>query len=122
MRTDVITKNAQGEIMVPESQQLKYIMGKRYIHHNTPTTDPGFYHRHEVFHQIAWDAHMLEDKFILYMQSIPGYTLINREYIRRDGMGPHTNRYIYFYAIDGPMPSGVQPGNRMMGEMLYPYY
>lgn len=118
MRTDIISKAADGTIQRPE--QLDFIMKQPYIRHEVPTSDPGFYHRHIMTGATYWDASQAIDRFADQMRDVPGYKLIAKFEKHVPGAGAHTHSLEVLYAIDGDYPAGTQ-GNRMVGAMLYPY-
>lgn len=119
MRTDIITKNPDGTVAYPE--QHDYIMSQPYIHHDVPTTDPGFYHRHIISGgPTQWEATLAIDKFVEQVCSIPGYKLISKKEFHTPGNGQRSHGIEVLYAINGDYPPGTE-GNRLRGAMLYPY-
>lgn len=119
MRTDIITKNAQGEIIIPE--QYSYIMSQPYIRHREPTTDPGFYHRHLIHAKDAWEMHLAYERFFIGMRdNFPNFVYLSSTGRNGSGTGQAVFSDEIFYAMNGAVPPETK-GNRMLGAMLYPY-
>lgn len=121
MRTDIISKDAQGNVLLPDPQQYSYIMSKPYILHRTPTTHPGFYHRHIIRGATAWDFHLAMEGFFIPMRDhFPNFVYLDARETRNPRTGPNSHVSEIFYAMNGALPSESK-GNRMLGEMKYPY-